>query len=76
MIGEINRVNFGVERAVNTILDLHLCVARFDMNVGGTRLHRIEDDRVNQFDDRRHVAVGRQTIKVEHFVAMLGLFDE
>ncbi len=46
------------------------------MNIGSTRLHRVVDDRVDQFDDGRHLGVGRESIEIEHFLAVLGLFHK
>ena len=76
VISEIDRIDFRVERAVDSILDLHFRVASLDVNIGSARLHRVVDDRVDELDDRRHLGVGRQTIEIEHFLAVLGFFDE
>ncbi len=69
MIGKIDRIDFLIQRAVDAVLDLDFRVASFNVNVRGARFHRIVDDRVDQFDDRRHLAVGRQTIQIENFFA-------
>src|SRR4029078_3566881 len=76
VIGEIDRIDFRVERAVDSILDLHFSVASFDVNIGRARLHRVVDDRVDQLDDGRHLGVGRESIEIEHFFAVLSLFDK
>ena len=46
------------------------------MNIGGTRFHRVVEDRVDELDDRRHVRVGRETVEIENLFALLGFFDE
>ena len=69
---EIDRINFLIQRAVDAVLHLNFSVACFDVNVGGTRLHRVVDNRVDQLDDRRHVAVSSEPIKIEDFLALLG----
>ena len=76
VIGEIDRIDFRVQRAVDSILDLNFRVASFDMNVRRARLHRVVDDRVDELDDRRHLGVGRQTIEIEHFLTMLGFSNK
>ena len=70
VVGEIDGIDFLIQRAVDAVLDLHFGVARFDVNVGGARLHRVVNDRVDQLDDWRHLAVGRQAIEVKHFLAL------
>ncbi len=72
MISQIDGIDFLIQRAVDAILDLHLCVASLDVNVRGARLHRVVNDRVDQFDDRRHLAVGRQAIEIQDFFARFG----
>ena len=73
MIGEIDRIYSLIERAIDSIFDLDFRVARLDMNVRRARLHRVVNDRVDEFNDRRHVAVSREPIQVQHFFAMLCL---
>ena len=71
MMRQIDGVDFRVKRAVNAVLNLHFGVARFDMDVGSPRLHRVVDDRVHQLDDRRHFTVSRQAIEIEDFFPLL-----
>ena len=47
-----------VQHAVDAVLDGHFLVARFDVNIAGAPLQRVEDGGVHQLDDRRDVAVG------------------
>jgi hypothetical protein len=55
MVSEVNGIDLGIERAVNTVLDLNFAVARFDVYIGGARLHGVIDDRINQLDDGGHL---------------------
>ncbi len=76
MESKIYRINFGVECAIDSILDLHFCVARFNVNIRGARLHRVVDNRIDEFDDRRHLGVSRQPIEVEHLFAAFSFPDQ
>ena len=64
MVREIDRIDFGIQRAVNSVLHLHFCITCLDVNVGSTRLHRIVDNRVDELDDGRHFRIRRQPIKI------------
>src|ERR1043166_6923075 len=64
VVGDVNRLDLLVERAVNAVLDVDGGVARLDVDVGGSRLHRVVDDGVHELDDGRHLAVGRQPVEV------------
>src|SRR5262249_24018562 len=76
MISEINRINFGIECAVDSILHLHFGVASFDMNIGSTRLHGVVNNRIDEFDDWRHFGIGCQSIQIEYFFAVLSFANE
>src|SRR5580765_3576643 len=76
VISEIDWIDFLVQRSVDAVLDLNFGVAGFDVNVGCARLHRVINDRVDQLDDRRHLAVSRQAVEVENFLARLCFADE
>ena len=46
-----------VQHAVDAVLDGHFLVARFDVNIAGAPLERVEDGGVHQLDDRRDVGI-------------------
>jgi hypothetical protein len=51
----VDRVERLVEHAVDAVLDHHLVVAGLDVDVRGAALDGVEDDRVDELDDRRGV---------------------
>ncbi len=55
-----------VEDAVDPVPDLQLLLERFDMDVAGPLLHRLEEDEVDQADHRGFIA---------HVEQVLGLFQ-
>ena len=71
VVSEIYWVDLLVQRAVDAILHLHFRIARFDVDVGRARLHGVVDNGIDQLDDRRHLAVSSQPIKIEDFLALL-----
>src|SRR5258705_10125034 len=71
MISEVDRINLGVKGTIDPILNLHLCVARFYVNIRCPRFHRVVNDSVDEFDNRRHLRICGQPIEVEHLLAML-----
>ena len=48
-----------VQHSVDAVLDGYFLVARFDVNVAGAPLQRVEDGGIDQLDDRRDVAIDR-----------------
>ncbi len=65
-----------IERAVDAVLDVHVRVARLDVDVGGARFDRVEDDGVDELDDRRHLGIVREAVQIEHLFALISLLDE
>ncbi len=60
-----------MQHAVDAVLDGHFLVARFDVNVAGAALERVEDGGIDQLDDRRDVAVGGgELVDGERFVGI------
>src|SRR4051794_23693226 len=57
VVSEIDRIDLGVESAVDSVLNLHLRVLSLDMNIRSARLHRVVDDRIDQLDDWRHFGI-------------------
>src|SRR6476646_6606815 len=76
MESEIDRIDFGVERSVNSILYLDLSVTSFDVNIGSSRFHRVINNRVDEFDDRRHLRICCQPIQIQNFFAMFCFSDK
>src|SRR6185503_1376404 len=76
VVSEIDWIDFRIKRSVNSILHLHFSVACFDMYVRRARLHRVINDRVDEFDDRRHLRVGREPVEIENFLAGFSFADE
>src|SRR6185295_13620316 len=73
MMIDVNRISRAIKRAVNAILDYYIRVSRPDVNIGSSSFERVQHDRVNQLDDRRHLVVAGQAIKVEHLFALIRL---
>ena len=65
-----------MQHAVNAVLDGHFLVARFDVDIAGAPLQRVEDGGVHQLDHRRDVAVGGQLVDGERFVLVLFVADD
>src|SRR6266542_5869883 len=70
MIGEIYGIDLRIERSIDSILYLHFCVARLDVNVRGPRLHSVVNDRVDQLNYRGHFGIGCPPIKVKYLLPM------
>src|SRR5262245_1753589 len=64
-----------VQRAVYSILAHYVGVARLDVDIRSPALQRIENDGVDQLDDRRHLLIARQPVHVQVFFTVLG-FDQ
>ena len=71
----VDRIERLVEHAVDAVLDHHLVVAGLDVNVRGAALDGVEDDRVDELDDRRRVLL-RDRVDRERLFAVLVLADE
>ena len=65
-----------VQHAVDAVLDGHFLVARFDVDIAGAPLERVEDGGVHQLDDRRDVGIGGgQLVDGERFVGVAVVAD-
>ena len=53
-----------------------VAVAGFDVNIRCTRFHRVVNDGIDQFDDRRHIGIRRQAVEVQNLFALLGFLYE
>jgi hypothetical protein len=73
---DIDRIDLCVESSVNTEFDVHIALARLDVDIRGTRFHRVVDYCVDELYDRRHLSVVRELVEVQHFLALLGLADQ
>ena len=71
----VDRIERFVEHAVDAVLDHHLVVARLDVNVRGAALDGVEDDRVDELDDRRRVLL-RDRVDRQRLFAFLVLRHE
>ena len=70
----VDRLHRLVQHAVDPVLDDDFAVPRFDVNVGGAPLQRVEEGRIDQLDDRR--LVGGQAIDREGFLARLVVLED
>ena len=70
----VDRVHRLVEDAVDAVLDDDDVLLRLDVDVRGAALDRVEDDRVDELDDRRGVL--RDPVDREGLLALLVLGDE
>src|SRR5262249_31542262 len=73
VMGDVYRVCRAIERAVNSVFDHHVRVARFYVNIRSSPFERIQHYGVNEFDDRRHFIGAGEAFEVEDFFALLGL---
>ena len=73
VISQIDRIHLLIQRTVNAVFHLDFGIACFDVNVGSARLHSVVNDRVDQLDDGRHLAVGRQAIEIKNLFSLLSL---
>src|SRR5436853_6256701 len=76
MMRDIDRVSRAIKRAVDSVLDHHIGVARFYVNIRGASLKRVQDDGVDQLDDGRHLFVGRKTVQIEVFLSVFRFTDK
>src|SRR3954452_1556300 len=75
VVALVDRLERFVEDAGDAVLDDHFVVARFDVNVRGAALDRVEDDRVDQLDDWRRLLRGDRVDRQRLF-AFLVFADE
>src|SRR5262245_18337263 len=75
VVRDVDWVCCPVQRAVNSVLDHHVGVARLDMDIRSPALQRIEYNGVDQLDDGRHLLIAGQPVYVQVFFAVLG-FDQ
>ena len=71
----VDRLERFVEHAVDAVLDDHFVVARLDVNVRGAALDGVEDDRVDQLDDRRRLLL-RDRVDRQRLFAFFVFADE
>src|SRR5581483_2484042 len=71
----VDRLERFVEHAVDAVLDDDFVVARFDVNVRCAALDRVEDDRVDELDDRRRFLL-RDRVDRQRLFAFFILADE
>ena len=71
----VDRLERFVEHAVDAVLDDHLVVARLDVDVRGAALDGVEDDGVDQLDDRRRLLL-RDRVDRQRLFALFVLADE
>ena len=65
-----------LQHAVDAVLDGHFLVARFDVNVAGAPLERVEDGGVHQLDHRRDIGIaGREAVDRKRFVGVVFVAD-
>src|SRR6266542_4101828 len=75
VVALVDRVEGLVEHAVDAVLDDDLVVARLDVDVRGPALDSVEDDGVDQLDDRRRLLLGDRVDRQRLF-ALVVLADE
>ncbi len=71
----VDRLEGLVKHAVDAVLDHHLVVARLDVDVRGPALDGVEDDGVDQLDDRRRLLL-RDRVDRQRLFALFVLADE
>jgi hypothetical protein len=65
-----------LQHAVDTVLDDHRVVARFDVNIARAALQRGKDRSVDQADDGADVGLGRQLLDGDGLVGVLVFRDD
>ena len=71
----VDRIERLVEHAVDAVLDDDFVVAGLDVNVRGPALDGVEDDRVDELDDRRRLLL-RDRVDRQRLFAVFVLADE